>query len=172
MTIPSRIISGGAIVPCQGNSNSQIIQGGTSSYTARFSSVAYRLISSFTVYGLSKGRCFLIVSAIPNLQSLTKIYFNNAFSQDLNNVYLSKSSLGLPTELNLSLEAFFVALLLQWVNKVGLGTDSRVNSQWLSYGDKDGDKLYFVGQLTFKKALTVVDNYEIQPVYTISPLDF
>ncbi|BAZ54181.1 hypothetical protein NIES4103_68660 (plasmid) [Nostoc sp. NIES-4103] len=171
MTIPSRIISGGAIVPCQGNSNSQIIQGGTSSYTARFSSVAYRLISSFTVYGLSKGRCFLIASTIPNLQSLTKIYFNNAFSQDLNNVYLSKSSLGL-TGLNLSLEALFVALLIQWANNIGLGSEAKIQAEWLSYGDLDDGYSYFTIGITFRKAVTVVDEYEIQTVYTISPLDF
>ncbi|MDF2388828.1 hypothetical protein JMG10_45870 [Nostoc ellipsosporum NOK] len=167
---PSRIISGGAIIQCQGNSNSQISQGGSLRYAARFSSVVYCLISSFTVYGLSNGRCLLIASTMPNVQSLAKTYFNNGFSQDSQFVYLSKSLLGLPVGLNLNLEAFFVALLLLWLNRKQ-GTEQKVEVTLMSDGDKDGNKLYFTIQITFKKAVTVVNDYEIQPVYAISPSD-
>lgn len=169
---PSRVIFGGVIILCRGNSSSQIIKNGSLNYAARFSSVVYRLIPSFTVYGLSKGRCFLIASTIPNLQSLTKIYFNNAFSQDLNNVYLSKSSLGLPTGLSLSLEALFVALLIQWANNIGLGSEAKIQAQWLSNGDLDNGYFCLTFQITFRKVVTAINDYEIQPTYTISPLDF
>jgi hypothetical protein len=132
-----------------------------------------KLIQTSTVVGgLSK----LIGKTIPNnfrnYLSTNKAYFNNAFNQDSANIYLSKSALGLPTALNLSLEALFAALLIQWTNNIGLGSEAKIQAQWLSYGDLDDGYLYFTIEITFRKAVTVVDGYEIQPAYTISPLDF
>lgn len=131
------------------------------------------LIQTTTVTsGLSQLIGKIVSNNFRNYLSTNKAYFNNAFSQDSNNIYLFKSALELPTGLNLSLEALFVALIIQWTNNIGLGSQAKIQAQWLSDGDLDNGYVYFTIKLTFRKALIVIDDYEIQPVYTISPLDF
>ncbi|MBH8563765.1 hypothetical protein I8748_16465 [Nostoc sp. CENA67] len=168
---PGKVIFGGSIFGARGNSLASQ-PGNSALLIVNSKSLAINLQASTIKAGLCKTVSKLLYAQINNVLSSNTAYFNNGFSQDSSSVYFSKSALGLPIGLNLSLEALFVSLLIQWGKKIGLGDDSKINSQWLGYGDKDGDKLYFTIQLSFKKQLTVVDSYEIQPVYTISPLDF
>lgn len=128
--------------------------------------------TSIVTSGLNKSLGRIIYSQFKNVLPLSKIYFNNGFSQDSVNIYLSKAALGLPAGLNLSYEAFLIALIIQWANNIGLGSESKVQAQWLSYGDIDDGYIYFTIQIIFRKAVTVVDTYEMQPIYSISPLDF
>ncbi|MBH8563772.1 hypothetical protein I8748_16500 [Nostoc sp. CENA67] len=128
--------------------------------------------TSIVASGLSKLIGKAIYNNFRDYPATNKAYFNNAFYQDSSNIYLNKSALGLPANLNLSLEALFVALLIQWANNIGLGSEAKIQAEWLSYGDLDDSYLYFTIQITFRKAVTVVDDYEIQLIYSISPLDF
>jgi hypothetical protein len=168
---PSRVISGGAILRAQSKSISRILQNGSLGYAARFSSVGYRLLPGSTLYGLSKGRGLVITSTLPVIQSPEKIYFNNGFSQDSQNVYLSKTALGLSIGFNLSLESLFVALILQWLNRKQ-GSEQKIDVLLVGDGDKNENYIYFTVEVRFKKLLTVIDDYEVQPVFTLTPLDF
>ena len=171
MDYPGKVISGGFISGAKGScfavqtGNNTLLMCSSKSYSISLQTSVIR-----NALARSTGRLNYV--QISNVLSQNKAYFNNGFSQDTQNIYLNKSALGLPTGLNLSLESLFAALLVQLLNNTGLGTDSKITCQWLSYGDKDGDMLYFTAQITFKKALAVVDGYETQPVYAISPLDF
>lgn len=168
---PGKVISGGLI--CGAINNSLAYRSGNSILLIA-TSKSFGLLINFSLVtnalGKSTGRS--LYQQINNVLSQNRAYFNNAFSQDLNNIYLNKSVLGLTSGLNLSLEALFVAVLIQWANNIGLGSESKIQSQWLSYGDLDNGYIYFVIQITFRKAVTVADTYEIQPIYTISPLGF
>ena len=167
------LIGGGGLLGSLGRSQSLVLPSSSIVTINKSSSICNVQTTGLNFQGNIKGISQLITNAsLLKTKSLLSALFNNGFNQDLNNIYLSKSALGLPAGLNLSLEALFVALLIQWANNIGLGSEARVQAQWLSYGDLNEEYLYFTIQVTFKKALTVVDDYEIQPTYTISPLDF
>jgi hypothetical protein len=170
---PSSIISNAALRPSLSKSLGNTVNSSTLNYTARFSSSSRLILGGINNQSLSKSRGQLSSnSLLLNVQSLAKLYFNNGFSQDSANIYLSKSSLGLPNGLNLSLEAFFVACLMQWAINTKSGDDQKITSQFLAYADKQGSYIYFTIEVSFKKLLTVVDDYELQVNYTLSPLDF
>jgi hypothetical protein len=152
---PARVIPGGTLLPSRLTSVSRLILGGVNSPSNSKSTA--RLVNT---------------SSLLSIESPLKIYFNNGFSQDAQNIYLSKSALGLPVGLNLSLEAFFVACLLQWAINLKNGDDQKITSQYLAYADKQGSYIYFTVEVTLKVALSAIDDYELQPVYTLSPLDF
>lgn len=170
---PGRIITNALLRPSLSKSVSRLVNSLNLIYTARFSSSSRLMLGGINTQALSKSRGQLSNnSPLLNIQSLAKLYFNNGFSQDSQNIYLSKSALALPIGLNLSLEAFFVACLIQWAINTKTGDDQRIVSQFLAFADKQGNHVYFTVEVTFKKLLTVVDDYETQPVYTVSPLDF
>jgi hypothetical protein len=169
---PARVILGGGLRPSLSKDVSRSVNSSSLNYAARFSSIVRIISPGLNVRAISRSRGQLVnLSPLLNIQSLSKLYFNNGFSQDSSNVYLSKSALGLPIGLNLSLEAFFVACLAQWINRKE-GTEQKIDVFLVGDGDKQSNYVYFSIQLTAKKSLTFVDEYEIQPTYAISPLDF